>query len=436
MKYAKYAAVAVAILGLVVGSHVFGAYTVEKKIFPYPTVLAQAFAAVDVYLKGPSAPNEKEKEEKSDGNKDGVTVNKPGAYRGYTFFSPDNIRGAKLVDMSGEVVHEWSIRFQDIWPDPPHVGADEAKTGAHWRSAKLLPDGGVLVVFAMPGATPYGYGLAKLDRESNVVWKYSRHVNHLVHVDDDGNVYALTHEFRDTADRPVPGNPQLGAQETTKILEDSIVKLSPDGEELRSFSMLEAIAESQLSAALETFPTEEDREIFGEANWDPLHPNNIEVVTPALAEKVSELEPGDVIVSFRTLDALVGFDFEEGEAVWMTRGFWRRQHDPDVLENGNILVFDNRGNAGPGGVSRIVEYDPENGACRTRYRGTKEEPFETLTSGSQQLLPNGNILITESNKFRILEVTPDGEIVWKYRTPHGHTHTAMRVRPDWVSDGE
>ena len=63
MKYAKYTAVALGILGLAIGGHVFGAYTVEKKIFPYPTVLEQAFAAVDVYLAGPAPEDAKAEEE-------------------------------------------------------------------------------------------------------------------------------------------------------------------------------------------------------------------------------------------------------------------------------------------------------------------------------------------------------------------------------------
>ena len=431
MRYAKHVAVAVAIVGIAVGGHIFGAYTVEKKLFPYPSVLEQAFAAIDVYLGAPAPARADDEGADAGGKGVGVTVHESGAYEGYTLYCPDNRRGAQLLDMRGEVVHQWEIGFREVWNDPPHVGGGAALAGARWRSATLRPDGDLLVVFSKPGATPYGYGLVRLDRYSNIIWKYPKQVHHLVHVDDDGHIYALYHAFRDTEKRPVPGNPQLGAQETGEILEDFIVKLSPDGEELQTFSLLEAMANSELSAAVESFPTEEDRRVFDEANWDPLHPNDAEVVTPPLAATVPELDEGDVIVSFRTLDALVGFDLEEETAVWLTRGFWRRQHDPDVLENGNILVFDNRGNAGPGGPSRIVEYDPATGATETRYRGTEEHPFVTRTSGSQQQLPNGNILITESNRGRIVEVDPDGEIVWEFRTGGAHVHTAVRVRPDW-----
>ena len=37
--------------------------------------------------------------------------------------------------------------------------------------------------------------------------------------------------------------------------------------------------------------------------------------------------------------------------------------------------------------------------------------------GSQQRLPNGNTLISETNNGRILEVTRDADVVWEYRIP-------------------
>ncbi|MFO8049161.1 MAG: arylsulfotransferase family protein, partial [Desulfosudaceae bacterium] len=42
------------------------------------------------------------------------------------------------------------------------------------------------------------------------------------------------------------------------------------------------------------------------------------------------------------------------------------------------------------------------------------DSFVSLTCGSQQRLPNGNYLVTESNGGTIYEVTPDKEVVWKY----------------------
>ena len=105
------------------------------------------------------------------------------------------------------------------------------------------------------------------------------------------------------------------------------------------------------------------------------------------------------------------------EIVWAMRGPWLRQHDPDLLANGNILLFDNQGHVGPGGITRVIEVDPRNQRIVWTYAGTPEEPFESEVRSSQARLPNGNTLITESDGGRIFEVTRPGQIVWNYVNP-------------------
>src|SRR3546814_7782682 len=98
------------------------------------------------------------------------------------------------------------------------------------------------------------------------------------------------------------------------------------------------------------------------------------------------------------------------------RGGWIGQHDPDVLANGNILLYDNLGGFEQSGRTRILEIDPDNGGVVWRYAGSLEQPFESEARGSQERLPNGNTLITETAGGRIFEVTRDGRIVWEFRS--------------------
>ena len=96
-------------------------------------------------------------------------------------------------------------------------------------------------------------------------------------------------------------------------------------------------------------------------------------------------------------------------------GMWKFQHDPVILENGNILIFDNLGNFGS---SRVLEVNPMTQEVVWKYGDTPAEEFVTVTCGGNQRLPNGNTLITESENGRAFEVTPAGRIVWEYRNPH------------------
>ena len=110
-------------------------------------------------------------------------------------------------------------------------------------------------------------------------------------------------------------------------------------------------------------------------------------------------------------------DLETERFSWAQKGPWLGQHDPDLLPNGNILLFDNFGHYGPGGASRILEFDPVSLEIVWRYDGTDEQPFWTNVRGAQQRLPNGNTLITESESGRLVEVTASGEIVWEFVNP-------------------
>ena len=66
------------------------------------------------------------------------------------------------------------------------------------------------------------------------------------------------------------------------------------------------------------------------------------------------LKVGDLLVSLRNVSSLVAIDAETKMARWAMAGSFRRQHDPDLLPNGHILVFDNLGGDPACGRSRIL----------------------------------------------------------------------------------
>ena len=126
---------------------------------------------------------------------------------------------------------------------------------------------------------------------------------------------------------------------------------------------------------------------------------------------------GDVLISLRNLDVLAVLDIEKRVIKWAVRGPWRLQHDPDVLANGKVLLFDNRGDMKNGGTSRILEFDPQTLEITWEYPGDSAEVLYTSIYGSQQRLPNGYTLISESNNGRMIEVTRSGDVVWEYKIP-------------------
>ena len=137
-----------------------------------------------------------------------------------------------------------------------------------------------------------------------------------------------------------------------------------------------------------------------------------------------------MLVSVRELETIAIIDGEEKTVVWALTGLWRRQHDPILLDGGNILLFDNY--AGPDAdESRVAEFDPFSQKVFWEYRGNDDEPFFSDVGGVNQRLPNGNTLIIESAFGRAFEVDPSGQIVWEYLNPHRAGENGELVAALW-----
>jgi hypothetical protein len=305
--------------------------------------------------------------------------------------------------MNGEVLHQWRRPFSTVWNKSAAVKRPQPDSHIYFRKAVIYPNGDLLAIYEGAGDTPYGYGLVKLDRNSEVLWSYLAHTHHDLDIGPDGRIYVLTHAF---VDEPLEEFGRLASPR----LDDFLVILSPEGEELKKISLIHAVAASEYRHLL-----------YGVAAYalaDPLHTNTVSVITEQAAANFAFGEAGQVLLSFRELGAIGVLDPDSEALVWVARGPWLGQHDPDILPNGNILLFDNYGNfERPEGRSRAIEFDPETMELVWQYAGTAEQPLESLIRGSQQRLANGNTLITESSGGRILEVTPAGEIVWQFVNP-------------------
>jgi hypothetical protein len=180
---------------------------------------------------------------------------------------------------------------------------------------------------------------------------------------------------------------------------------------LREISLLEVLYSNDLIGAL--FPTGLDSYPI----TDVLHANDVEILSKDAASAFPLFAAGDALVSIRNLNLLIVFDPDSGRVKWSQTGPWLRQHDPDFLPDGRILVFDNRNDGAGGrllGGSRVIAIDPVTRAVETIYEGTTEEPFFSAAHGKADRLNNGNFLVTETDAGRVFEVTPDGAIVWSY----------------------
>ncbi|MGH8193744.1 MAG: arylsulfotransferase family protein [Woeseiaceae bacterium] len=334
----------------------------------------------------------------------GVTINKPGRTSpGATLYTSGHEAAAYLIDMDGAVLHKWQRPFSTVWNESAAVKEPQPDSHVYMRKAVAFDNGDLLAIYEGAGDTPYGYGMVKLDKDSNVIWSYLEPAHHDFDIAPDGRIFVLT--------QYIVGTPSVSLDHlATPRLEDFLVELTPDGKEIRRISVQGVVDNSdyrQILFGISAFATA-----------DALHTNSVHVITEEDTENFPYGKPGQLLMSFREPSTIGVVDLEQEKLIWAIKGYWAGQHDPHILPNGDILVFDNRGNFRiPEGRSRALEIDPSSMAIVWQYIGTEESPLESDIRSYTQRLPNGNTLITESNPGRILEVTRDREIVWEYINP-------------------
>jgi hypothetical protein len=371
-----------------------------------------------------------------DGHSVGVTRYVRGAaFEGLNLFVLTSRGEAWLVDMDGKRLHSWaSARGQ------PAVGQALPEYFHGWQDVAVDAEGALYAVVSRDR-------VLKLDFRSRLVWEVPLRAHHDVSLGPDGSVYTLTDELRMVED---------GGGRRRLVFDNDLVRIDVKGAIRGRISLLEVLlgdvaigtrlrAEiserfagldadglrvtlarlaagdpratrrfAELERALTgSPPPDPDREIIAllrdlpGAPSDVLHANAIRVLdraVPGLGQA------GDLLVSVRELGIVVVVDPLRRRLRWSWgAGVLDAQHDPSVTPAGDLLVFDNRPDEG---ASRVVQVAPASGRIVWSYGG-----FYSRTRGGAQALPNGNVLVVESERGRAFEVTRAGDVVWEYYDP-------------------
>ncbi len=335
----------------------------------------------------------------------GVTVNIAGlASPGITLVTGyfDGGNGIRLIDLDGRTLNEWRISYNAVFPESPHLADQPHDWDTQLHGAMLLPDGDVVFTFQYAG-------LVRMDRCGRVKWALPRQTHHLFALDGDGNFWVPGRIQREEAIERYPDIP-------VPFQEEYVLEVSPDGRVLREISILGTLFDSKAEGLLFPSGTHEPGLVVP-FSGDFTHLNDVEVLSPELAPEFPMFEPGDLLLSLRNLDLLMVVRPSTGRIVWSRTGPYLRQHDPDFLPSGRIAVFDNRRDDHDGrvrGGSRILSLEPSTGRIETQYGAGAGQFFYTNTMGEKQQLPNGDLLISESNRGRAFEVDAQGTVVWSY----------------------
>ncbi|MFQ6102731.1 MAG: arylsulfotransferase family protein [Candidatus Glassbacteria bacterium] len=385
------------------------------------------------------------------------------SYQGLNLYNSRARTEAHLITMDGRVVHTWSSDEAGSAKQKVIERFDKA-TPRHyegWNHIEMDKNGNLFVIGSH-------HMLLKLDWYSNVKWKAEISAHHDISISENGDIYTIV-------DVPVTVN---HSGRKLQVLDNHIVILSQDGKVKRRISIIEVLKkneelerelwkiiqknfpendvdlqeekpEKSLIKSLRNMLTfvkgrlrkgrkQKLRKLFklhkklyreivsGNSREDDaikiailhlspadvLHSNTIEVIETA---RKGFWKQGDMLICIRELNLIAVIDPDIEEVVWS----WGmkdldKPHQPSVLPNGNIIVFDNGAERR---FSRIVEVDPEQKSIVWTYKGNPSNSFFSKSRGGCQKLGNGNVLITETNKGRVFEVTTDGQVVWSFYNP-------------------
>ncbi|MBW1861164.1 MAG: aryl-sulfate sulfotransferase [Deltaproteobacteria bacterium] len=308
------------------------------------------------------------------------------AFNGYTLFSEMGNNNVWLIDMKGRIVHRWKMSSYD--------------RGCY---GVLLPNGNLLYA-GKTGREPLpefggSYGIImEVDWNGKVVWKYEdEYMSHDFFRMNNGNTMVLRWvRTPDDIAAKVKGGVS-GSEREGVMWSDELHEINPQGEVVWEWK------------SYEHFDLDKDvigpvnlRDRWGQANAVHVMPN------------------GSILLSFPYMDLIEIVDKNSGNIIWRWGGTGELgfQHNPTVLDNGNILLFDNgRYRPQAPDYSRVIEINPQTDKVEWEYMGEPPHSFYASFMGGAQRLPNANTLICESAHGRFFETTPKGEIVWEYVNP-------------------
>jgi hypothetical protein len=313
------------------------------------------------------------------------------AFTGFTLFSPlpTTSKMVYLIDVLGNVVHTWNM------PYPPGQSGYLTERGTLFYNGQIPNDSHV-------GRAPYMGGAAlEMDWKGRILWE----VNHPHHNHDgirlrNGNVLLICQKPLPTDFVSQVRGGRAGTEyDQGKMDAPYLVEMTIKGEivwEWRSWEHLDPERDAITAV-------QDDRDVWTVAN------------------SVSEMPDGNLILSFRDISTVIMINRQTGAIYWkLGAPPLAGQHAPHILPNGNVLLFDN----GPHRLdhsfpfSRVLEINPATKEIVWKYQEVRVSDFFSPRISNAQRLPNGNTFINEGWFGRFFEVTPDGSVVWEYVNPY------------------
>jgi hypothetical protein len=301
-------------------------------------------------------------------------------YRGYIF------------DLNGKLVYTF----------PENTSFHTFYNNSHYF-AKIIPNN-YETGFLSENFTYFDMKIGFFENHS-LLWSLNLPVHHHIELTKNKTILFLSKELKS-----FQGYDNIGF--------DLIYEINIEGKILNNWSSFNNL--NNIKSLLEEKKIEEL--IFNKnknvSDFDYFHINYIQEIPKNNLSYLPEFKEGNWLISIRNFNLIIIIDKNTKEILWSYGpGIIEQQHGAQLLESGNILIFDN----GPQrGFSRVIKINPISKEIVWEYPKGPDETLYSRIEGFAQELDNGNILITESNKQKIFEINSNQTIIaeWFFNNSH------------------
>lgn len=309
---------------------------------------------------------------------------------GYVLVAPLTSNNVYLIDTEGEIAHQWATPYRN------------------GRHARLLDSGNLAVNSIDPeGPRPffffnkYGGGImSELDSQGNVVREHrDPYAHHDAYHYGDGRVlYARMEALSEEDSAAVQGGVPGTEADDGRVWADTIREVDAEGNITWEWKVNDHLDKKK-------FPLQ--------SRYPREHYPLINSVLP--------LADGNVLMSMRSISAVVIVSRETGEIIWhLDSSVVAQQHNATELANGDILIFDNGAfrDRESFQFSRVIQVQRDTKEIVWQWRDSAPERFYSPFMGSaQRLEPSGHTLVCESAFGRVFEIDSEGDICWEWINP-------------------
>jgi hypothetical protein len=385
----------------------------------------------------------------------GLITQDPGAYVGYTIFSPQANSDVFLIDNNGELVHSWTGTGGGIRP-------------------YLLDNGDIImnvglgdVWFSVPGAQGH---IQRWDWDSNLLWQFDysdtmKQIHHDMEPLPNGNVLAIAFERKSMAECVAAGRDPANLPDG-ELYPDHIIEVQPVGADsgvvVWEWHVWDHLVQDFDSTKANYGVVADHPELvdinYGSTGADWNHTNAIayNADLDQIVISVNVFSEWWIIDHSTTTAEAAGHSgglrgkggdilYRWGNPEAYGRGTTADRHDyrqhnvhwiPDGLPGEGNILFYNNGNGRPVAlpyssaeevittVDSLGNYpDPPSGqphgpdTAAVILTSIPPDSLYSRNTSSAQRLPNGNTLICEGAEGVFWELDTSGNTLWKYVNP-------------------